>query len=130
DDQGGRPRRKDDRQRQPDHDEQPDGAEEGERGGAEQDADGDSGALERAREAGLDEVDLRADEPQRVCDDALGELDDRRGVVVPSPEGEHDYAACRACRPSANSSTIFSQKAARSSGSRLETRPLSTTTSW
>jgi PPOX class probable F420-dependent enzyme len=39
------------------------------------------------------------------------------------------YAVCRSCSPSAISSTSFALNAGRSSGVRLETRPLSTTTS-
>jgi len=45
-----------------------------------------------------------------------------RQAVAPS--------SCTGCLPSANSSTIFAQKAGRSSGLRLETRPWSVTTSW
>src|SRR5207248_4688982 len=39
------------------------------------------------------------------------------------------FSACSSCRPSQNSSTIFSLNAGRSSGFRLVTRPWSTTTS-
>jgi hypothetical protein len=58
-------------------------------------------------------------------DERAVDVDDRDGQEASAPT----LRDCASCSPSQNSSTIFAQKAGRSSGLREDTRPSSTTTS-
>ena len=71
---------------------------------------------------------LRSKAPRRALTDARGGTGDDDDLAG-EPIAVHALAACSAWRPSATSSISFAQKAGRSSGLRLVTRPLSTTTS-